>query len=229
MKKLIVVLITILIYACNSSLNLNNNESKYFEGIITCKIDYKPYSNLFTSELLKEIVGEKLIIRFKEGVYKKEYYSSNGELLSERYLDLNENKLYSKSINNDTVFWVDITKNDSKTTFIKLKDTTILEQSAIGIKAKTIVKMDMFPDTSFNVGGTYYYSKKHLLNPVWYEGYEEGNYNEIISVGKGINLLSITDELYWEKIVTTVEIKEKSINSEKLKIKINDSTPLIEL
>ena len=70
---------------------------------------------------LKELIGSKMVLTFKKGNYKKEYFSPNGDALEQRFLILKDEKSYQKTNSSDTISWFDFTQEDTKTTFEVLK------------------------------------------------------------------------------------------------------------
>jgi len=227
--KIIIPLILLINISCLSKKNSNNFKDDFFEGVITYNIEYKSINEGSTSERLKKIIGSKMILTFKNGNYKKEYFSPEGKLLSFRILNLTKNKSFLKMYDIDTLYWFDITKNDSKTTFIKHKDSTILDHITTGVKTKTTLRMDSYPNRTYECGGEYYFAKDLSVNPKWYKNYKEGNLNEIIKIGKGIQLLFINDSESWTQTITAIKIDKQKISNNKIKIKLSDYSILKEL
>ncbi len=221
--------LAIITFSCGTIKGTQKEKESYFEGVITYSIDYLPLSDNYSRESLKEFIGAKMILTFEQGNFKKEYYSSNGNLLSQRYLNLDEQRSYSKSIGNDTIYWFDITKPDSKTEFIRIRDTTILNHPTIGIGTETFVSGVGFGDKTFRVVGEYYYSKSLGVDPNWYVNYKEGNFNEIIKVGKGIQLLTISEGLFWAQIISAQSIEIKDIEKSDITLEIKEDALLKEL
>ena len=221
--------LAIITFSCGTIKDTQKEKESYFEGVITYSIDYLPLSDNYSRESLKEFIGAKMILTFEQGNFKKEYYSSNGNLLSQRYLNLDDQRSYSKSIGNDTIYWFDITKLDSRTEFIRIRDTTILNHPTIGIGTETFVSGVGFGDKTFRVVGEYYYSKSLRVDPNWYVNYKEGNFNEIIKVGKGIQLLTISEGLFWAQIISAQSIEIKDIEKSDITLEIKEDALLKEL
>ncbi|MGJ8593129.1 MAG: hypothetical protein ACSHXF_11300 [Aquaticitalea sp.] len=169
-----------------------------------------------------------MILTFKKGNFKKEYFSPSGKLLQKRILNLKSQKSYIKTFDSDTIFWIDITKNDSKTTFEILNDSTILNHPCTVIKTKTIVTGDSYNGQSFEVGGLFKYAQDLSINPSWYKNYKEGNFNEIAEVGKGIPIVTINKGIYWEQRLMVSSITERKVKNSELKMKLKNY-PLKEL
>lgn len=200
----------------------------YFEGQITYDIEYTSYSEKFQLEKIKEFVGSKMILTFKDGNYKKEYFSPSGTLLQKRILNLKDRKSYLKTSDTDTIFWVDITKNDSKTTFEVLNDTIILKHPCTVIKTKTIVSGKNFKEKSIEVEGLFSYAKDLPINPIWYNEYMESDFKEISKFGKGIAILTINKGMFWEQRIIATAIEKRKVKKTELDINLKN-VPLKEL
>lgn len=229
MKHLFFIFITLLAFSCNSIKHENQNNTGYFEGVITYEIDYEPYNKHITPDLLKDQIGEKMILTFKDGNYKKEYFAPNGKLLGVRVLNLQENKMYLRSHDRDTTFWFDIRKADTKTNFSRGNDTIIFNHPAVVIETTSSVKSSELPDKVYEISDKTYFSKKLKVNPNWYKNFKEASFDEIIAVGKGIRIFEVNKGIYWIRTTKAIDIKEKSINKETLKIKLDSTTILKEI
>ena len=140
MKRLILLIFSITLLS-PSDYSASLEKTKYFEGQVIYDIEYTPYNKTISPNKIKEMVGSKMILTFKKGNYKKEYFSPNGKLLQERILNLKDNKSYMSTKDSDTIFWMDITKNTSNTTFEVLKDSTVLNHPCTIIKTKSAVSL----------------------------------------------------------------------------------------
>ncbi|WP_107037547.1 hypothetical protein [Brumimicrobium mesophilum] len=198
----------------------------FFEGQIVYDIDYKPYEQNFSSERLKEMIGSRMILTFKDGNFKKEFFSSDGSKLSERTLSLKDKKLYSKSNDSDTVLWIDITVTSTKVTFEKLKDSVVFEYPCTIISTKTVVTFD---NEIYNVAALYNYAKDLPINPEWYVDFKEGNFYEIMKVGKGIAVREVNKGLFWEQKLEMRSISHRKVKNSEIKVKLNKKSALKEL
>jgi hypothetical protein len=202
---------------CASKQSKVKTNVTYFEGKVTYSINYSSQYEDLSNEYLQNSYGSYMEMYFKNGNIYKKYYNPNGQLLSERYLILKDNKSYSKSINQDTIYWFDIKKHDTKQTFKSIEDSTILNEPALGIETKGVVSGIGFGENTYDVSGKFYFSKKYMVNPKWYENFREANYNEIIKFGKGIQLLLIETNPNWTKetsfnTITPMKVDEKIFN-----------------
>ena len=209
-----------------SSCSFSENDSEYFEGVIEYNIDYIPYSDSFTSADLEDVAGDKSILTFKKGNYKKEIYAKNGKLLSTIIFDKAQNKSFIKFVDQEIIYWVDITKHDTKLQFNQIKDSVCLGYSLIGVKT---VGTTPVADSTLDIWGYYYYAKDLKINPDWYSNYFEANVNEIMKIGKGISLIEIMGLPHWQKSIHATSIQKRKVSDDELKVKFDKNLKLEEL
>lgn len=209
----------------------SDSYEKYFEGQITYQIEYSPYSTKFNKERIKELIGSKMIFTFKNGDYKKQYYSPRGELVQERILNLKDNKSYWRTHDSDTVFWIDILKNESPTTFEILKDSILQDYPCKVIKAMTSTSISgkKTDEKKVEIETVYKYAKNLPVNPNWYQNYNEGNFNQIIKYGKGIAIETIIKGLFWEHKITFKSIVKRKVKKRELQLDNIKNAPFKEL
>ena len=98
MINIILIAYTLILSTSLGISNVNNlkknNDSigSYFEGEIHFTIKYDSIPTYLNEDYLENAIGSKMILTFKNGNHKKEYYSPSGELLSQRFLDLSSKK-----------------------------------------------------------------------------------------------------------------------------------------
>lgn len=221
------LILSLLLFSCNTQKTIS--KINYFEGIITYDLEYLLKDDRFSESQLKNNIGAKMKLYFKNGNYLKQFYSSQGELLSETCLNLNENKSFNKQIGNDTIYWMNIRNNDSKTTFTQKQDSIICNEPTIVLKTKTTITGPGFKNNSYNVTGELHFSKNLKVNPLWYQYYLEGNFNEQIKIGKGMQLLYINNGPFWTKRTTATLIEHKKLKSNDIFFKLERNSILKEL
>jgi hypothetical protein len=228
MKQILLLLFSIFLLSF-VGYNPNAEKPKYFEGQITYDIEYAPYEKRFKAEKIKEHLGSKMVLTFKDGDYKKEYFAPDGKLLQVRALNLKEEKTYLKLHDSDTIFWFDITKNESFTKFEILKDSTVFNYPCKVVKTNTTMTIKNFSNESVDLDAMYLYAIDLPINAAWYENYYEGNFNEIAKIGEGIALLSIIKGLYWEQTIKVTSVNKRKVKRSELTIKIDKDASLKEL
>lgn len=222
-------IIYLITYSCVPATLSREKTGKCFEGVITYSIKYTELSKDFPQESLKkldELTGSKMVLTFKNGNYRKQYFTPTGKIISERYLNLSEGKSYHRPDNTDIIYWVDITKNDSKTKFKQIKDSTIINEPVIGIQTESIV---LFADKSMKINGEHYYSKNLRVNPNWYTNYKESNFDEIIKIGRGMQLLYYNKGPYWNQIITAVSVNHRAVKENEITIVLDEKSTLKKL
>lgn len=201
----------------------------YFEGQVTYEIEYSPYDENISPLKLKELIGSTMVMTFKKGNYKKEYFSPDGSLVQQRNLNLKEERSYLRTTDSDTIYWIDITKNDTKTLFETLKDSTILGHPCKVIQTNSIVTGKNFGGKPFEVEGVTSYAKDLPVNPDWYTHYYEGNFNEIIEVAKGIAIVTIDKGIFWEQRMKLKSVVPRRVSNKEIRIEISKDRPLKQL
>jgi len=228
-KRISIFIVAVIAISFNSPKKSMTPSKDYFEGVITYNISYKPYSDTYDADKLKDYIGSKMILTFKNGNFKKEYYSRDGLLLNVRFCDLQEKKAYSQNIKNDTIYWIDITKNDSETTFKRIKDSIILGYKSRALETHSTVRMNIYSNKPMEISGKYYFAKELAVDPNWYEDYNEGNYNEIIKVGEGMQLIIINNGIFWTQEIVVKKVEKRGINEAEIKINIPENAIFKEL
>ena len=215
------------ILSCTTPSKLQRESKVEFEGVITYSIEYE--SDNYSPEQIKELVGAKMVMTFKEGNYSKRYFASDGKLLSERFLDLKANRSYTRVFDSDTIFWVDVSKHDSKATFVQIQDSTILQQPTTGIEATIMVSQESEGGDFQKMITRYHFAKNLFINPERYANYKEANFNEIIALGKGVQLSIMNKGIHWDQIISAVSIEPKDVKMKDILIELDPNIPIKEL
>ncbi|MFK8101963.1 MAG: hypothetical protein AB8G15_05555 [Saprospiraceae bacterium] len=229
MKKVLLFAVLLTSFSCGLSKAAKENKQTYFEGIITYAIEYQPHQESYLVKNLKKFLGSKMVLKFKKGSYVKEFYSSNGTLLNERFLDLASQRTYSRSIGNDTIYWYDISKPDSQTTFKRIRDSVVLGYTTLALETETVVTGVGFGDKAYKTSGAYYFAQDLPVNPAWYKNYKEANFDEMIKVGKGMQLIYIGRLPYWDQFITATSVERRTIEKSDITITLAEDVILKEL
>ncbi len=208
-------------------ISFKESDTDYFEGEIIYDVEYISKNENFTNEKIKQIAGSKIIQIFKKGNYIKKSYTPDNELIRTIYLDLNKGKYFVEAKLEDIIYWVDITKNDSKSTFKILNDSIIGDYKCKIIESETVVNLNNSEKSIIKSKNAYAYDL--AVNPKWYFNYKEGNFNEIIVHAKSISVELISDELYWVKIIKVKKVNNRKISPNELKYSFPKNKILKEL
>lgn len=179
----------------------------YFEGIIEYDVNYTIRTEHITQEELKAHEGAKMVILFRKGEWLRKYYNAEGELISERFLDLKEKRGYQWYRHVEEIRWFDITKDESPTTFsITGKD------HQMGYDCTKLRSVTTNPDYTFIAD--FSYANDLHTNPDWYKDFKEGSFNKIAAeVGNTIYLKLVADTEFFVGTYTATKITERKIKN----------------
>ncbi len=193
----------------------------YFEGVIEYDIKYDIYTEQITQDELNAKEGVKMVLLFRKGEWLRKYYNTEGELISERFLDLKEKKGYHWHKYGEKIKWFDITKDESPTTY-----STIGEDHHMGydcIKFRTISQ-----NPGYILTAHFSYAKDLHTNPNWYTDYKDASFNEIAAEVENtiyLKLITETDFLvgtYTATKITHRKIKNKEIKFDKTRLPLKE-------
>lgn len=203
--------------------NLIDKKQRYFEGQIEYQINYSSNNPNIDIKELQESRGSKMILTYKKGNYKKEYFSPNGKLVEQRFLNIRENKSYLKKSKSDTIYWFNINNNDSKTNFKLTGKQSVLNYDCKVIETKTIVTGPGFGGQEYKMEGRYLFAEKLPVNPKWYKNYLEADYNKIIKIGQGIVLEKLYKSDFYEMSIIATSVQHKKISRKSLFIDLDNN------
>ncbi|MEO0723131.1 MAG: hypothetical protein AAFZ63_01235 [Bacteroidota bacterium] len=169
-----------------------------------------------------------MTLTFKKGSFKKEYRAPDSTLQSTRYLDLRREKSYLFRAGSDTIFWVDITKPDTKLTFIVLPDTTVLDKRCTVLETVTYYEPSS-TEAPLPLEGRYYYGQNLAVNPDWYSSYREANFNVLMKAAGGLVVKSYRQSLYWEEHIAIKSITRRRVKRSEIRPPVDEHVPLKEL
>ncbi|NVK64469.1 MAG: hypothetical protein HWE22_07760 [Flavobacteriales bacterium] len=229
MKVFALLISFVLLVGCHSSNRTEISdkvEPTYFEGEIYYSISYDLVPSYLSEESLKSTLGAKMVLIYKNGNHRKEIYSSNGDLISTRYLDLSQNKSFSFDEKDSTITWFDIRKPDTQLTFSSLNDTLVENEKCLILKTTFLTPNPRNKSENFEVKSTFINSQKLAVNPDWFKEYLEGNFNELIKKTQSLsieihtygpfwNTKQIADSIIWRK-VDDKELKVPKIKGQKM-------------
>ena len=155
----------VLIIAC-SSISKKNNPI-YFEGKIEYKTSFiSKVDNLDTS-ILHKLLGYTSTFYIKEGNYKQIY--DMADLLEETHLK-DDNKVFMKKNNTDTLFWYDCSKAGGKILKYEINQN---KEMVLGIECNELIT---YYDNN-KIESFYYNSDTLKVNPEWYKNFNYLNKN----------------------------------------------------
>ncbi|GLB48219.1 hypothetical protein [Neptunitalea lumnitzerae] len=204
-------------------------DTTYFEGTITYDITYISSKKGIDKNRLMALEGNKMVMTFKNGNYKKEFFAPDKSWLRSYYLLVENKKTYAKVADTDTVYWYSMAQRTSDAFITKGKDSVILNHKVVGFNSNIKVTLKTQPDSVFYVTSSYYFAPDLKVNPDWYEGFTEYRFDELFRRGKGIQLFMIEEGLYWTKIYTPTAINRRPVKDSELTLNLPEGTVFLEL
>jgi hypothetical protein len=166
-----------------------------FEGRVNYQNTFKSKIPNVTDDMLTQMMGTSLDYTMKEGNYKT---TSNGTFLLWQLYVQNDNKLYTKYANSNSVFWNDGAEN---------KDEVI--KSEVNKNALEILghNCDELVLTCKSGVQKYYFTSKFKLEPKLFENHKFGNFYDYVIKSKAVPLKITIDNVQFtmESVATSVE------------------------
>ena len=166
-----------------------------FEGRVNYQNTFKSKIPNVTDDMLTQMMGTSLDYTMKEGNYKT---TSNGTFLLWQLYVQNDNKLYTKYANSNSVFWNDGAEN---------KDEVI--KSEVNKNALEILghNCDELVLTCKSGIQKYYFTSKFKLEPKLFENHKFGNFYDYVIKSKAVPLKITIDNVQFtmESVATSVE------------------------
>lgn len=207
---------------------VKSSHLEYFEGEIHYSLDYDNVQVDLNSSQIKEMIGNKVVLIFKNGNHRKDYYFDS-TLLSQRFLELAKNKSYSFKPTEDTVLWFDIRKPDSQSKFESLKDTIINGSMCQGLIFHTETPNPWEKGKVFKISSTVYFAKKLAINPDWFKNYLEGNCNELFSLTKSMEYERVDYGPYWSTYMKCDSVIWREVDNSEFSTDFLQEKPMKEL
>jgi len=190
---------------------MGSQKPGYFQGQVEYSLEYIPRDAHVQPEQIAELVGSRMImIMGSKGNYKQQFFAPDGTLRSARYVDLREKKAYMKMADVDTLFWFDITVEDTKSRFTVLGDTLIDQHPCVVIDGQNLIIERN--GQQITLEDQYIFATDLPINPEWYREFKEANYYRLMSLARGILLESTIEVGYWKR-----RLKARSIEWRKVK------------
>jgi hypothetical protein len=183
-----------------------------FEGNIIYKTSYKSKIPGATDEQLSTMMGATQDYFIKDGDYKS---VMNGTLLQWQLYINQDNKLYAKMANNETIFWNDGAVNPDEVlkTEINKNSTEVL-----GYRCDEIIltcKSGIYK---------YYFNAKFAVSPELFRNHKFGNWYEFISRSGALPLKYVIDSQQFTMESIAIEIKEMKLDKNQFELPPNAKT-----
>lgn len=166
-----------------------------FEGKIVYKNTIKSKINSITDQQFSSMLGDKQEYFIKDGDYKS---VTNGALMQWQLYINDDNKLYNKMSNSETLTWLDGTVNQDE-----VLKTEIIKEAAevLGYKCDELI---LHCKSGLQ---KYYFNHKFPVDIKIYEKHKYGNWYEVVSRTGSLPLKLIIEnqQIILETIATEIE------------------------
>jgi len=160
-----------------SFLLVNVTFAQNFEGKITYQLSYKSKTPSLTDEQLSALSGSQHEYYFKNGNYKT--VVSAGAMMQWQLFIHEDNKLYNKYANTETVFWIDAAFNQDSVLSSKLNKAVV---EVNGYKCDELVL------TCKSGIQKYYFSSRVSVDPLLFVNHKYGNWYDYLSKASALPL-----------------------------------------
>ena len=173
-----------------------NTTAQTFEGKITYANDYQSKLANLKSEQLNAMMGTKQDYYFKGSSYKSVF---NGAFTKMQVYKAAENKSYTLTGKNDTLYWEDYSTNKDEAVKYELQKN---KEIILGIACDVLI-------VEANKSKTYFYfSSKYSVNPELFKQHNYGNWYYTISKTNALPLKTVYETDQFILTSTATEIKE---------------------
>jgi len=183
-----------------------------FEGEIVYKNNYKSKMPNTTDEQLTNMMGSTLEYFIKNGDYKS---VTNGSFFQWQLYINNENKLYSKMANSETLLW-----NDGATN----PDEVLKAELNKGVTEILGYKCDELILTCKSGTQKYYFNSKLSVNPALFVNHKFGNWYDYLVKSNALPLKSLVDNGQFSLESTATEIKPMKLDDNFFELPANSKT-----
>jgi hypothetical protein len=189
-RTLIASCLLILFYASSIAQN--------FEGKVNYQNSFKSKIPNVTDDMLTQMMGTTVEYNLKEGNYKT---ISNGTFLLWQLYVQQDNKLYTKFANSNSIFWNDGAENKDEVLKIDLNKKAL---EILGYKCDELVL------TCKSGVQKYYFTSKFKVDPKLFKNHRFGNFYEYVLKSQAVPLKISIDNIQFsmESVATSVQEEE---------------------
>ncbi len=198
------IIVTILLIILTSLTMVSQN----FEGKISYNNAYKSKKWILSDEKLNSLMGTKQDFFVKGGDYKS---ITNGTFQWTAFVN-KDNKIYTKILDNETIYWNDALTQES--TIIKVE----LHKDAIEILG---YKCDEIILTTKDGTSKYYFNIATAADFKLYEKHKFGNWYEYLKMANAWPLKIVIDNDKFSLISIATEVKEMKLDGKAFIIPTN--------
>ncbi len=221
-----IISIFLIVGCIGSKVYPTNSTSDFFEGKIIYDINYISKQENVSNEQIQKFVGSKMIFYTKDGNTRKEYYNTEGKLVSFRIFNQKDHMSYMMLADEDTIFYYDPIVEEFDNEIKKEEKIYMIadyECSKISVISTPKAGFDKYGINSSN----YYITPKLKVNTEWFSNFNEGAYNTVVLLGKGCSLGIDLSAKWWDQELRATEVIPEKLD-DKLFI-INKNKPMKEI
>ena len=174
----------------------------YFEGKVIYQFELISKNTRLDSNKLRTIFGTGSILTFKKGNYHHTY---NGGLMEFDTYRKDDNKMYFKMRNNDTIYWRNCGLIGDK---IEKFEFSAKKEDVLGISCDELTM-----HYNDNIVSHYYNSDSLSIDPEWFKQYTLHDENLIDAKEKSIYLKSKVEYAYFLIIETAAKFIREKVDS----------------
>ena len=182
------------------------SQKKQFEGIIKFSQTYQSENAQFDLKKYQSFFGDSYVSYVKPGLYRQDYYNSNG--ISFILYNFKTNQYYYKLANIDTLYYQDCSK--PKGEFKLEKTDTII--NILNYRCNSLIVKSQ----SYNA--QYFYAKDLYIDPAFFKDHKFGGYNLITAATESVYLKIISDFGFVKVIAEADSIVEKKLDDNIFKL-----------
>jgi hypothetical protein len=195
-----------------TSILFAQSKPKYFEGVVEYDITHESYMPGVSNNEIRERIGAKMRLYFKNGTYMREYIDGAGYTLRKLFYLKEKNRVYDYNpiAIPDTIFFLDAAKPVYTSFKIGpgLPDTVLGRQCASSVISAKYVEPAL-PDTG-TVIMTYYFASDLPVNPDWHK--DVYIWNDVIKKHKSIAIKFIEDDpMFLKQTFTAIKVSWEKV------------------
>lgn len=180
--------------------------AQLFEGEVIYDVKYVSKNPKMTDQQMNYLLGNWQSFYIKGANYKS---TMNGKLSVWQLFISKEAKLYNKTTNTETIFWMDVNKQDDEVLKSELNKNVV---EVLGYKCDELIL------TCKSGIQKYYFNAALAADPELYKVHKYGNWYDYLKLSKALPLKSVIETTLYTMTQTATEIKPKKIEDDYFKL-----------
>lgn len=205
MKQILLLIIFILCIACSLKAQ--------FKGKVEYANSYKSKLEGLNIEEIENLLGKKRIYYLQESFYKSITY---GEQESQELYNSDENRVYYKETNSDSIYWVDASRKYIEVDGYKMDAS---EERILGFKCDRLIIQSKLGII------TYYYNRRFPIDPEKFKKHHYSSWDLYTSLAKAVPLKIVYEFDDFTLTSIAISVVEKAVDPKVFEI---PKGPLVE-